>query len=95
MVIYSHSKLSTFEQCNLKYKFRYIDKIIPELEQSIETLLGSCVHETLEWLYKTILISNRQKIPSLDETIIYYSETWQKEFVPEIVIVRKDLNANH
>ena len=25
MTTYSHSKLSTFEQCRLKYKFAYID----------------------------------------------------------------------
>ena len=32
--IYSHSKLSTFEQCKLKYKYRYIDKIKPDVEQT-------------------------------------------------------------
>ncbi len=92
---YSHSKLSTFEQCRLKYKFRYIDKIIPEIEKSIEAHLGSCVHETLEWLYKTILATKRQKIPTLDETIVYYSECWQKNFTQDIVIVRKDMTANN
>lgn len=88
MRIYSHSKLSTFEQCRLKYKFKYIDKIVPEVEKSIEAHLGSCVHLALEWLYKQV---RQEIIPSLDEFIVYYIETWQKEYRPEMVIVRDHL----
>lgn len=85
---YSHSKLSTFEQCKLKYKFRYVDKIKPEIEKTIEAYLGEIVHETLEWLYKKVL---EKDIPSLDNTIVFFSERWQGKFVPEILIVRKEL----
>ena len=30
MPVYSHSRLSTFEQCPLKFKFRYIDYVEPD-----------------------------------------------------------------
>ena len=30
MTTYSHSKLSTFEQCRLKYRFAHIDRIETE-----------------------------------------------------------------
>lgn len=50
MPIYSHSRLSTFEQCPNKYKLHYIDKVETEAEQSIEAFLGSRAHETLEKL---------------------------------------------
>ena len=90
MVIYSHSRLSTFEQCKLKFKFRYIDKIKPEIEKSIEAHLGTCVHNTLEWLYKQV---KEGKVPNLDEVIVHYSEVWQKEFKEEFVIVKKQLTA--
>lgn len=90
MTIYSHSKLSTFEQCKLKFKFRYIDKIIPEVEKSIESHLGSAVHETLEWLYTEI---KDKKIPTLDQIIIYYLEAWQEGFDPNMTIVNKNLTA--
>lgn len=76
MELYSHSKLSTFEQCKLKYKFRYIDKIIPEIEKTIEAHLGSIVHETLEWLYSKV---KDRVIPTIDDMIVYYSEAWMKE----------------
>ncbi|MFH1608177.1 MAG: PD-(D/E)XK nuclease family protein [archaeon] len=87
--IYSHSRLSTFEQCPFKFKLRYIDKIIPEIEQSIESLLGSCVHETFEWLYTQLKEKN---IPTLDEIIIHYSELWQEKFNGNILIVKNHLS---
>ena len=36
MTQYSHSRLSTFEQCNLKFKFKYVDKV--EAEEGIKVL---------------------------------------------------------
>jgi len=90
--IYSHSKLSAFEQCKLKYKYRYIDKIVPEVEQTIESHLGKMVHNSLEWLY----IRVREKIiPTLDEVIMYYSKDWQDKFKPEFVIVKQELTAEN
>jgi putative RecB family exonuclease len=90
MKIYSHSKLGTFEQCPLKYKFKYIDKIIPEIEKSIEAHLGNCVHLTLEDFYLKI---QKGEIPPLDGVIIKYITVWNSEFKPELVIVKKDLTA--
>ena len=40
MVQYSHSRLSTFEQCPLRFKYQYIDKIKRE-EDSIEAFMGN------------------------------------------------------
>jgi len=84
---FSHSKLQTFEQCKLKYKFRYIDKIKPEIEKSIEAHLGEVVHDTLEWLYKNVII---KRTPSIDETITFFSENWQKKYLPNMLIVKKE-----
>jgi putative RecB family exonuclease len=77
MVVYSHSRLSVFEQCNLKYKYKYIDRIIPEIEKTIEMHLGKVVHSTLEWLYASVMSGI---IPDLDEMVVYYSEKWLEEF---------------
>jgi putative RecB family exonuclease len=90
MVVYSHSRLSSFEQCKLKYKFRYIDKIIPDIEKTIESHLGSMVHDTLEWLYTEV---KKGKIPSVDEVIVHYSENWQENYEDEIPIMRKNLTS--
>ena len=90
--IFSHSRLSAFEQCNLKYKFRYIDGIIPEMEKTIESYLGSVVHSALEWLYKQVKIG---KIPSAEEVVMAYSDFWKQDYDSEIPIVKKNLSAEH
>jgi len=85
MTQYSHSKLETFNQCPLKYKFKYIDNIKIE-KKSIEGFLGTKVHETLEWLYSQV---KKEKIPTIDEIIIYYASSWEKDFKPEIYFIVK------
>jgi len=90
MTIFSHSRLSSFEQCKLKYKFRYIDNIIPDIDKTIESHLGSIVHETLEWLYNQV---KKKYIPSLDEVIVNYSENWKKDYEEDIPIIRKNMTA--
>jgi len=89
MVTYSHSKLSTFEQCPLKFKFRYIDRLKPDIEQTIEGFLGTKVHETLEWIYTEILKNRTQEI-TLDEIIKHYALSWNKDYLDTIKIVKKD-----
>ena len=90
MAIYSHSRLSTFEQCKLKYKFRYVDKIIPDIEKTIESHLGSIVHKTLEWIYNEV---RRKRIPTIDEAVIMYSKSWREDYDEEIPIVKKQMTA--
>jgi putative RecB family exonuclease len=88
MAIYSYSRLDTFEKCKLKFKYRYIDNIIPQIPKSIEAHLGSIVHETLEWLYKQTMSGI---IPPMDDVILFYSEKWTEQYTPEILIVNKYL----
>jgi len=82
---FSHSKLETFNQCPLKYKFKYIDKIKIE-KKSIEGFLGRIVHETLEWFYKQV---KKDKTPTIDDMIIHYAKNWEKNFKPEIYYIVK------
>jgi len=91
MVFYSHSKLETFEKCPLKFKFRYIDKLEPEIKQTVEAFLGKKVHETLEWVYKN---ANSRKI-ELDDMIEFYARKWKEEFNESIKIVREELGEEH
>ncbi|MDD5012406.1 MAG: PD-(D/E)XK nuclease family protein [Candidatus Nanoarchaeia archaeon] len=90
MVNYSHSKLETFENCRLKFKYRYIDKIVPDIPKSIEAYLGSTVHEALEWLYKKVM---EKTIPTITEVIDCYTEKWIQNFIDDFLIVRKEMKA--
>jgi len=87
---YSHSKLETFEQCKLKFKYKYIDKIIPEIEKSIEAHLGSVVHATFEWLYQKVM---NKITPSIDDIISFYSEEWETTYSSDMNIVNKTMTA--
>jgi len=91
MAIYSHSRLSTFEQCPLKYKFRYIDKLKPDFTKSIEGFLGNTIHDVLEWIYK----NSNERTFELDEIIQKYIEDWNKNFNNEIKIVKNEFTAEH
>lgn len=89
MVIYSYSRINTFEQCPLKFKYKYIDKIPPEIEDTIESYLGRTIHISLEWLYKKVMRGN---IPSVDDLIKYYLENWQNNFNQNILTVNQNSN---
>jgi putative RecB family exonuclease len=90
MAVYSNSKIETFEQCRLKFKYRYIDKIIPEIAKGIEAHLGDMVHRTLEWLYIQVM---KNAIPSVNDLISFYSEKWQEIYSPDMPIVNKTMTA--
>jgi len=88
MAIYSHSKLSTFEKCPLKYKYKYIDKIKPEFKISIEAHLGKSVHDTLECIYNSVI--NKNQTPTVEKIIDYYTEKWTENLTQEIKIVKNN-----
>jgi putative RecB family exonuclease len=92
MPLYSHSRISTFESCPLKYKFSYIDKLEAELGNSIEAFMGSMVHMVLERLYTDLKFL---KIPKKEELIKLYNKEWKKNYDDSIVIVRKNYDAEN
>jgi putative RecB family exonuclease len=92
MTVYSHSRLSCFEQCRYKFKLKYIDKVETEILQSIEAFLGSCVHEVLEKLYEDL---KHQKVDTLDELISYLHKIWKENWDDSIVIVKKGYNPKN
>ncbi|GAB4117103.1 MAG: hypothetical protein Kow00103_13550 [Candidatus Caldatribacteriota bacterium] len=85
MPYYSFSKLETFENCPLRYKFNYLDKIRRD-EESIEAFLGSRFHETMERLYQEL----KFRIIPLEELIDYYNDLWNKNYHENIFIVKKE-----
>lgn len=93
MPVYSHSKLSTYENCPRQYKLRYIDRIKPpEEEEGIEAFLGSRVHEALEKLYKELILT---KINTLEDLLQYYKKQWDRNWHDNVVIVKKEFTRDH
>jgi len=86
---FSHSKLTTYQQCPQKYKFRYVDEIPPPV-RSIELHLGDTVHRALEKLYADALLG---KLQSSDESLAFYQAKWDESYSPQMRIVRSGTNA--
>ncbi len=55
IVAYSHSQLKTFDECQLRFRYKYIDKIPePATTPSPALKFGTILHDVLEQLYKQI-----------------------------------------
>jgi putative RecB family exonuclease len=90
--IYSHSRLSKFESCPLQFKFAYIDEVETDVEETVESFLGSRVHEVLEKLYKDLKF---QKSNTLQELLDFFNSEWAKNWNDNILIVRDEYDQEN
>lgn len=86
-MIFSHSRLSCFEQCPLKFRYRYIDKVKTETEETIEAFLGKRVHEALEKIYHDLRL---ETLRNLEEIMEFYNSRWEKNWSDKILMVRSN-----
>ncbi len=92
MSIYSYSRLSCFENCPRQYAYRYLEKPpVPRFE-GIEAFVGKVVHAVLERLYKQLRLT---KFNSLDDSLAYYEQEWDRRWSEDIRIVKKEYQADH
>ena len=82
--LYSFSRLKTFNQCPLRYRYRYL-KGLKETFRSIESYLGNAVHDVLEWLYAE---RDRSGNPSNEAMLERFSARWEEGWSDDIAIVR-------
>ena len=92
MTTYSHSRVSTFENCPYQYKLHYIDKVEVETPTTIEPFMGDMVHQSLEDLYKRKKFKQRV---SKETLIKFYKDLWDKEHSEDILIVKEGLDAKN
>lgn len=88
MPTYSASRLSTYEQCPRRFRFRYIDKISREEEQTIEAFTGKLVHDALETLYKDLHLGT---LRPKDAVLAYFEAQWKKQWDDGVTIVRENV----
>tara|TARA_Y100000590_G_scaffold373354_1_gene436995 strand:+ start:7427 stop:8317 length:891 start_codon:yes stop_codon:yes gene_type:complete len=90
--VFSHSSLSSYENCPRKYAFRYIEKIQVDTE-GIEAFVGKRVHEILERLYQFV---DDGVVPPLPQVLKRYEANFDDAYNPEkIRIVRNNLSISH
>lgn len=89
MTVYSHSRLQAFEQCPLKYKLSYIDRIRSG-RKTIEAFMGNRFHEAMEHLYGRLSFEK----PDLDSLRRIFEGEWERKWSDEVVLVRTDRTAD-
>jgi len=82
---FSHSAISTFEQCPRKYAFQYVERIRVDME-GVEAFLGKRVHESLEKLYAA---ARNKSILSEQDVLDFYFKQWEGKWHDSIKIVRE------
>jgi putative RecB family exonuclease len=82
---FSHSRLSAYETCPRKYRFRYVDGIDLGGE-GIEAFTGTLVHDALEWLHTEVAAG---RVPDLAALTARFREQWQARWHAGVVIVRE------
>ena len=93
MQIYSHSRLSCYENCPLHFDYRYVSKVRPpEGRETAEQFAGKRVHEVLEKLYKDLRYSKEW---GLAELLDYYKKIWAQGWNEEILIAKEGLEEKH
>jgi putative RecB family exonuclease len=84
--IYSISRIGTFEDCRLRYKYQYVDHLKADKE-TIEAFMGSRAHEALAELYG--FVKNGVVKPG-DWLLARYDDLWGKNLTPAVKVVRSD-----
>lgn len=90
MARYSHSRMATFGQCPLKYRFSYIDGIKKE-EEGIEAFTGNRVHQALEELLR--LEKEFDRKPDYRKAEELFLAAWDDKYHPAVLIRRRNMTV--
>lgn len=70
LLSFSYSKMSLYEECPLKYKFKYIDKI--KEEPKYYFAFGNSIHHAMEFLYAV----KAPPFPGIDDLLDAFKKDW-------------------
>lgn len=87
---FSFSRVKTYHQCALRYRYRYL-RGLKEAFRSIESFMGSVVHDVLEWLYDQ---RERGSSPSLSEALESLADRWARGLSDDVAVIRRGDTAD-
>lgn len=86
---FSFSRVTTFEQCARRYRYRYVDGV-REAFQSIEAFMGQQVHAAVEWLFQE---KGQGRVRRVDEAVKFYSASFDRDWTGArggLKVIKKD-----
>jgi len=84
--IYSISRIGTFEDCRLRFKYQYVDHLKADKE-TIEAFMGSRAHEALAELYGFV---KNDVVKPREWLLARYDDLWDKNLTAAVKVVRSD-----
>lgn len=72
----SHSAISTYQRCPLKYYFSYVAGLAPEFVSS-SLVFGGAIHSALEHHCRRVL--EGAPLPPIDDLMAAYQQAWRNE----------------
>lgn len=87
---YSHSRLSSFENCAKKFQYRYVLKI-PAQSEGIEAFVGKRVHEIFERLYVFV---DQGMVPGVEKVVSRYHALYEEHYHPGLRVVKAGTTAD-
>lgn len=81
---FSFSRIATFRQCPLRYRYRYLEGL-EEAFRPVETFLGSIVHDVLEWVYRE---RDGGAPPPPEAAAERFAALWAGRWTDDIAVVR-------
>jgi putative RecB family exonuclease len=89
VTVYSHSRLTSFENCPRQFYYRYVERLPVETE-SVEAFVGKRVHEVLERLNRFV---EQGLVPSLGKVLARFRALWDEQFQAERIRIVRAENA--
>jgi len=87
----SHSRLSTYADCSLRYYFNYEEKV-PVIKTSLAREYGDAVHVGLEKFHKEL--KNEKGTPEIDFLVDAFDQSWEnKVMFSEIEISKTEFDS--
>ncbi len=84
--VYSISRVGVFDDCRLRYRYQYIDRLKADKE-TIEAYMGSRVHEALQELYGFV----RNGVVKPREWLLdTYESLWERNLTDTVKVVRQE-----
>jgi CRISPR/Cas system-associated exonuclease Cas4 (RecB family) len=83
----SYSALSLYQQCPLRYYFRYVVGL-PERSVSASLVFGSAIHRAVEHHFNELMAGNEP--PNLDALLAEYDRAWQERDPAEVNFGKDD-----
>ena len=81
---FSFSRITTFEQCARRYRYRYLDGV-QEAFRGVEAFMGQQVHSTIEWMFEE---RDAGCVREAKDCVARYCEIWDAELLKSTRQVR-------